>query len=123
MEKTGITNNLTFSQNFVGEVVFSAGGWWDQGQKTQTEIYSPDGKCQKVMAPLPEPSRGLFLVFFTGSIVACSILNQVSQKLISVRFVFYNYKNLRSRMFTIYENIALWVKKPYLVHFVIYYFQ
>jgi len=39
---------------------------------SQAEIYSPDGKCQHVLASLPTPVTGLFLVLFNGSAVACS---------------------------------------------------
>ena len=39
---------------------------------SEAEIYSPDGKCQHVLAPLPIAVQGLFLVLFNGSAVACS---------------------------------------------------
>jgi hypothetical protein len=39
---------------------------------SQAEIYSPDGKCQHVIAPLPIAVQGLFLVLFNGTAVACS---------------------------------------------------
>ena len=39
---------------------------------SQAEIYSPDGKCQHVLASLPVAVQGLFLVLFNGSAVACS---------------------------------------------------
>jgi len=58
---------------FKGQVVFAAGGFTKDGSLvSQAEIYSPDGKCQHVLSPLPIAVQGLFLVLFNGSAVACS---------------------------------------------------
>ena len=53
--------------------MFAAGGWYAQAVSlNHVEIYSPNGKCQKVLAPLPVTVEGLYLVFFEGSVVACA---------------------------------------------------
>ncbi len=58
---------------FLGQVVIAAGGFLDTGTViSQVELYSPDGKCQHVLTPLPAPVYGAFLVLFNASIVACS---------------------------------------------------
>ncbi len=63
----------SFANLFLGQVVFAAGGFVAPGILVkQVELYSPNGKCQHVLASLPVPVNGLFLVLFNASIVACS---------------------------------------------------
>jgi hypothetical protein len=53
----------------LGQVAFIAGGW---NSLSAVELYSPNGDCQHLLAPLPIPLMQYILVRFKDSILACA---------------------------------------------------
>ena len=80
---------------FIGEVVLVAGGYQlrDHGPTTNTvEIFSPNGKCNFFLTPLPKSVVGAFLVLYDGRITVCGgqeysgAFNQVKKQQFYITF-------------------------------------
>ena len=61
-----------------------AAGYFQANNPTKTdkvEVYSPDGKCNFNLAPLPKAVAGNLMLLYKGKITACGGLNnQVNSK-------------------------------------------
>ena len=64
---------------YLGEVAFVAGGFLPGNIFIDpVEIFSPNGKCNYMLAPLPKKGFGHAIFLYNGSITVCDgYLNQV----------------------------------------------
>ena len=52
-------------------MVVLAGGYDGFSLLDHVEVYSPDGRCQRALAPLPSPTYGAVLAYAGGLLLAC----------------------------------------------------
>ena len=54
---------------FLGQVAFIGGGW---PARRSVEVYSPNGDCQHLLAPLPMQMESLIMFRYSDSVIACA---------------------------------------------------
>ena len=60
---------IHFKFKFLGQVAFIGGGW---PSRRSVEVYSPNGDCQHLLAPLPIQMESYIMRRYSDSVIACA---------------------------------------------------
>jgi hypothetical protein len=87
-------------------VLVIVGGFDGENILDSVEVYSPNGRCNFHLAPLPQPVYELFAIFFRGNLFACG--GDVGRQ--CWRYALSVYLKLSDRIF-LTQKIFVWKRE------------